>query len=285
MTKPTISFEFFPPKTPGGRTALMAEAEALAKAGPRFMTVTYGAGGSTREWTRDMAVAIQGKTGVPTACHLTCINTFKGGLLDIAGGLWEDGIRHIVALRGDVPKEDMPLEYGNDNYFHYANEMVAALKERHDFEISVAAYPEKHPEAPDAAADLAHLKRKCAAGADRAITQFFFDNDLYSGFLDRAAAAGIDTPIVPGVLPVFNFEKMLRFAASCETTVPEWMHQRFVPIAGDAQATDREAVRTLSEQVSDLISRGAGHIHFYTLNRADLTLAVCEECGLGATAS
>lgn len=263
----------------------MDEVKKLAAAKPSFMTVTYGAGGSTRDWTKETAIAIQDMTGIPTACHLTCVNTFKHGILNIADELWAAGVRHIVALRGDIPHADMPLDYNNRDYYHYANELVHALKERYAFEISVAAYPEKHPEAPDLARDIEHLKRKCESGADRAITQFFFDNRVYFSFLEAAQKAGIKTPIVPGVLPISNFEKMLSFAATCQTKVPVWLHEKFRPHLDDQQAMDEIAREVLTAQVQELVAAGVPHVHFYTLNKADLTLAACEGCGLAGQAA
>lgn len=282
--KPTTSFEFFPPKTPNGRDLLMGEVAKLAEAKPDFMTVTYGAGGSTRDWTKETAIAIQTMTGIPTACHLTCVNTFKHGILNIADELWQAGIRHIVALRGDIPHQDMPLDYNNRDYYHFANELVHALKERYSFEISVAAYPEKHPEAPDLATDIEHLKRKCDSGADRAITQFFFDNRIYFDFVEAAEQAGIRVPIVPGVLPISNFEKMLSFAATCQTKVPIWLHEKFRPHIGDQKAMDEIAQEVLTAQVQDLVKQGVPHVHYYTLNKADLTLAACAACETGGGA-
>ena len=278
--KPTISFEFFPPKTEEGRAKLMEKAARLTLLDPSFMTVTYGAGGSTQAWTLENAVAIQNMTNVPTAAHLTCINSFKESIHDMARLLWRSGIRHIVALRGDVPEIDMPLEYGNKRYYHYANELVAGLKSVHDFEISVAAYPEKHPEAPDLESDISHLKRKCERGVARAITQFFFDNDVYFRFLDKAQAAGISTPVVPGLLPIADFESMLRFAARCEANVPDWLRERFAVLTTyeDRRAAAQEI---LTRQVQDLTAAGVPHIHFYTLNRAGLIERACKDAGLG----
>jgi len=269
--KPTLSFEFFPPQTERGRAQLMETVKALAVLNPAFMTVTYGAGGSSRDWTMEMALKIQNETGIPTAAHLTCINTFKGRIDDMARDLWASGIKHIVALRGDVPHVDAPLDYTDDDYYHYGNELVAGLKALADFEISVGAYPEKHPEAPDLASDIAHLKRKCDAGATRAITQFFFENKTFFDFVDKARAAGITTPIIPGVLPITNFEKMLGFAKKCGTNVPDWLHEIFAD-AEDAHAAAEEVLIT---QVQGLAARGVPHIHFYTLNRADLVANAC----------
>lgn len=272
MIRPTVSFEFFPPKTDHGRAQLIETAKELALLKPAFMTVTYGAGGSTRAWTMETAQRIQQETGIPTAAHLTCVNTFKNGIHDMARELWDGGIRHIVALRGDIPQIDAPLDYGNPDYYHFANELVAGLKTLHDFEISVAAYPEKHPDAPDMATDIINLKRKCDAGATRAITQFFFDNKTYFDFVEKARAAGITTPIVPGVLPISNFEKMLSFAKSCGAAVPGWLRTIFEETE-DPNAAAQEALIT---QVQGLAARGVPHIHFYTLNRADLTTAACK---------
>lgn len=282
---PTVSFEFFPPRSDGAQRALLAEIEKLAALDPVFMTVTYGAGGSTRDWTARTAVEIQARTGVPTAAHLTCVNTEKGGIGGIANALWTDGIRHIVALRGDIPAEDSPLEYDNSAYYHYANELVAGLKALHDFEISVAAYPEKHPDAPDMATDIAHLKRKCEAGADRAITQFFFDNAVYEHFVEKTAQAGIRVPVVPGLLPIMNFEKMLGFAKTCAASVPDWLHAKFTRYRDDSAAMDAMAQDILTAQLAGLIAQGVPHVHFYTLNRADMVMAACAACGLGVKSS
>ncbi len=280
MTRPTVSFEFFPPKTDHGRAHLLDTVRDLAVLGPSFMTVTYGAGGSTRAWTQHMAVRIQEETKIPTAAHLTCVNTSREGITDIARDLWAGGVKHIVALRGDIPKEDAPLNYKDFSYYHYANELISGLKTLHDFEISVAAYPEKHPEAPDLQADILNLKRKCEAGAARAITQFFFDVDVYLNFVELAQAAGIRTPIVPGLLPVADFGKMLRFAASCQANVPEWMHDRFAGLEDRPEEAARVGAEILTEQCRKLIAAGASHIHFYTLNRADLTAEACKANGL-----
>lgn len=269
MIRPTVSFEFFPPKTDHGRAQLIETAKELALLKPTFMTVTYGAGGSTRAWTMETAQRIQQETSIPTAAHLTCVNTFKDGIHGMARELWSGGIRHIVALRGDIPPVDAPLNYADANYYHYASELVAGLKTLHDFEISVAAYPEKHPDAPDMATDIRNLKRKCDAGAARAITQFFFENETYFRFLDRAQAAGITTPIVPGVLPIANFERMLGFARSCGASVPGWLRTIFE----DSEDHYRAAEEVLITQVQGLAARGVPHIHFYTLNNAALVTA------------
>lgn len=280
MTTPAVSFEFYPPKTDEAREHFWDAVEELAPLNPAFKTVTYGAGGSTRTWTMQMAVSVQTTTGIPTASHLTCVNTTKESIREIAWTLWNMGIKHIVALRGDVPQQDMPLNYGDPLYYHFGNELVEGLKSLYDFEISVAAYPEKHPEAPDLATDIAHLKRKCEAGADRAITQFFFDNEVYYRFLDKTAAAGITTPVVPGLLPIGDFTRMLRFAKTCQAHVPEWLHERFAGIENNKEETRKVAQELLNAQCTDLAARGIGHIHFYTLNRADLVKGACQSLGI-----
>ncbi len=278
---PTTSFEFFPPKTYELWEVLTGEtAVKLAAAAPTFMTVTYGAGGSKRSWTMETAMEIQKNTGIDTAAHLTCINVYKKALLGIAQTFQDNGIRHIIALRGDIPPADAPLEYDNKNYYHYANELIAGLKSVADFEISVAAYPEKHPDAPDFETDLYNLKRKCKTGADRAITQFFFDNKLYYDFLEMVDKANIKTPIVPGILPIMNYERMLSFADMCGASVPDSLKARLEPLKDKPEDFEKAATDFLIEQTQDLVDHGAEHLHFYTLNKAEMSLAACEACGL-----
>jgi methylenetetrahydrofolate reductase (NADPH) len=269
---PTISFEFFPPRTPKAAANLFEAAKKLTTQKPAFMTVTYGAGGSSRSWTLETATTLQDLTGVPMATHLTCINLYKKALIGVADTFWDNGIKHIVALRGDVPPEDRPLDYGDHNYFHYASDLVEALKTTHPFEISVAAYPEKHPDAPSLEADIDALKKKCDAGADRAITQFFFDNDVFFRFRDKVAAAGIKTPIVPGILPIVDFTKMKNFAARCQSSVPEWVHSAFVGLENDPDGAHKAAVDLFAKQLQGLSDAGEPHIHIYTLNRAEILL-------------
>ncbi len=275
MKKTTISLEFFPPKTDEARANFREVVREFAALDPAFMTVTYGAGGSTRAWTAQAAAEIQSETGIPTAAHLTCVNTTKAGIRDIAREHWENGIRHIIALRGDVPKVDAPLNYSDTSYYHYANELVTGLREQYDFEISVAAYPEKHPDAPDMKTDIAKLKRKCETGVTRAITQFFFNNDVYFRFVDKAADAGVDVPIIPGVLPISDFSRLLRFAQSCGASVPKRLHDRFTGLSPEDSI--KVASEVLAVQCQELVARGAEHIHFYTLNRADLTKRACRD--------
>jgi methylenetetrahydrofolate reductase (NADPH) len=279
--KPTVSFEFYPPKTYELWETLVTDtAVKLASANPRFMTVTYGAGGTRRSWTMETCVAIQEITGIPIAAHLTCINVYKKALLGIAQTFQDNGIKHVVALRGDIPPEDAPLEYDNKNYYHYANELIAGLKQVGDFEISVAAYPEKHPDAPDFETDIFNLKRKWKTGADRAITQFFYDNSHYYSFLDKTQAAGIDMPIVPGILPVSNYNRMLSFAEMCGAHVPERLKTRLEPYSDKPEDLEKAALEVLVEQVEDLIKNNVPHLHFYTLNKETMSLAACQATGL-----
>lgn len=279
---PTISFEFFPPKTDKAVLALSDEVAALAKLGPEYMTVTYGAGGSTREKTLDIACEIQGDTGIPTATHLTYINTPRKEIYGLADHLWERGIKHIVALRGDMPKDlNWPLDPDGD-YFQYTSHFVAALKARQDFEISVGCYPEKHPDAPSLDKDIEALKKKIDAGADRAITQFFFDNDVYYRFLEECAKANIKAPICPGILPIHNFTSMLKFAKTCQTAVPSWLHEKFAGLEDKPEDAQKLATDLLILQAEDLAKNGVKHLHFYTLNKSTITQDACEALGYSA---
>jgi methylenetetrahydrofolate reductase (NADPH) len=269
--KPTISFEFFPPKTEQARVNFWEHVGRLAELKPAFVTVTYGAGGSTRDWTIDTAIAVREKTGVPTAAHLTAIGTPRADIRAMAKKLWDNGIRHIVAVRGDMPRDaDMLQQLDDMDCYKYAGELVAALKSYHPFEISVGCYPEKHPESSSAQADLDALRHKIDAGADRAITQFFFGNETFFDFAARVRQAGITVPVVPGVLPIASFEKMLSFAAICRAKVPDWLRDRFSGLEEKPDEARAAAVEVLAEQWRGLGAGGARHIHFYTLNRADL---------------
>ncbi len=272
---PTVSFEFFPPNSDKGEEAFWPRVEKLAACNPAFMTMTYGAGGSTRDRTVDMAIQMFQRTGIPSAAHLTCVATPKNELKRIVDKLWDNGIRHIVALRGDLPSGMLRPDPSDTDYFHYTSDFVEGLKSWHPFQISVGAYPEKHPDAPDLSADIEALKKKCAAGADRAITQFFFDNDVFYRFRDAVAAAGISVPVVPGILPVLDYEKMLRFARTCQATVPAEMAEAFGNVQSDSEAFKALARERLIRQVTDLAKNGAGHIHFYTLNHSSLPVAAC----------
>jgi methylenetetrahydrofolate reductase (NADPH) len=274
-----VSFEFFPPGDAAMAATLWKSLERLAPLAPSFVSVTYGADGSTRERTHDVVTRIQRQTPLTGAPHLTCIGAAREEILGIARGYWQEGIRHLVALRGDPPSREA-LYQPHPGGFDYAADLVAGLKRVAPFDISVAAYPEVHPEARSAQADLDNLKRKIDAGATRAITQFFFDADIFLRFRDRCAAAGIAAPIVPGILPITRFPQVLRFAARCGTTVPAWLHERFAGLDADDETRLLLAASVAIEQVESLKRHGVREFHFYTLNRAELTYAICHALGL-----
>jgi len=274
-----VSFEFFPPATEKMEETLWRSIQRLAPLQPRFVSVTYGADGSTRDRTHRIVRRIQTQTDLTCAPHLTCIGATREAVLATARGYWDEGIRHIVALRGDPPKgvtDYMPLTDG----FAYAADLVEGLARLGGFELSVAAYPEVHPEAASAESDLDNLKRKIEVGATRAITQFFFDTSAYLRFRDRCAAAGIDVAIVPGILPITNFPRMLKFAADCGTHVPQTLHQRFDDLDDDPETRRMIAASVAIEQVDELRRQGVSEFHFYTLNRAELTYAICHALGV-----
>jgi methylenetetrahydrofolate reductase (NADPH) len=278
-TAPLVSFEFFPPKTAEMEEKLWQTVTRLEWLQPRFVSVTYGAGGSTRERTHATVVRIRRETHLEPAAHLTCIGAGRAEIDAVARRYWEAGIRHIVALRGDPPTGCAGYTPHPEGYAHAAD-LVAGLRRAGAFEISVAAFPETHPEAKSAVADLDNLKRKIDAGANRAITQFFFDVDLYLRFVDRARAAGIAVPIVPGILPVTNFAQVKKFAASCGASVPAWMAAQFEGLDDDPETRRLVAASIAAEQCRRLQSNGVGEFHFYTLNRADLTVAICHMIGV-----
>ena len=273
------SFEFFPPADAAMETTLWNSIERLAPLAPCFVSVTYGADGSTRERTHNVVTRIQHETALTGAPHLTCIGATRGQILDIARGYWEQGIRHLVALRGDPPRGQRGYAPHPDG-FAYASDLVAGLRGVAPFEVSVAAYPEVHPQAPSGAADLANLKRKIDAGATRAITQFFYDTEVFLRFRDRCAAAGIQAPIVPGILPITRFPQVLRFAQACGAAIPEWLHERFSGLDEDPDTRRLIAASVAIEQVQALVRHGVQEFHFYTLNRAELTYAICHALGM-----
>lgn len=274
-----VSFEFFPPADAAMEQTLWASIERLAPLQPRFVSVTYGADGSTRERTHDVVTRIQRDTRLTGAPHLTCIGASRGEILDIARGYWDQGIRHLVALRGDLPPGATSHQLAGAG-FSCAAELVAGLATVAPFDISVAAYPEVHPEAASAQADLDNLKRKIDAGATRAITQFFYDTATYLRFRDRCAAAGIAAPVVPGILPITRFPQVLRFAARCGASIPAWLHERLSGLDDDAETRRLIAASVAIEQVHSLAAHGVAEFHFYTLNRAELTFAICHALGL-----
>jgi methylenetetrahydrofolate reductase (NADPH) len=274
-----VSFEFFPPADAEMEGTLWKSVERLAPLAPRFVSVTYGADGSTRERTHNVVTRIQRETPLIGAPHLTCVGSSRGEILDIARKYWDQGIRHLVALRGDPPQGQTKYVPHPDG-FAYAADLVAGLKSVADFDISVAAYPEVHPEAPSAQFEIDNLKRKIDAGASRAITQFFYYTDVFLSFRDRCHAAGIRTPIVPGILPITRFPQVLRFAARCGTTIPEWLKHRFNGLDDDPDTRRLIAASVAIEQVQELERQGVRDFHFYTLNRAELTFAICHALGV-----
>ena len=274
------SFEFFPPKTPEMETALWEAVTRLAPLKPDFVSVTYGAGGSTRARTHATVERMLRETNLKPAAHLTCVGASKGEIDDVIRDYRDAGVRHIVALRGDSAGGlDAPYEPHPQGY-QRTEDLVAAIKRIGDFEVSVSAYPEKHPQSPNLLHDIEALKRKVDAGADRAITQFFFDNTAYLRYLDVAAAAGLSIPIVPGVVPVQNFKQTAGFAKKTGASVPVWLAERFEGLEEDVTTRRLVAAAVCAEQVIDLIDRGVEELHFYTMNRADLVYAICHLAGL-----
>ena len=270
---PLLSFEFFPPRTEALEQQLWTCIRRLETLRPSFVSVTYGAGGSTQARTHDTVDRLVRETGLTPAAHLTCVGASRGAVDDVARRYWDCGVRHIVALRGDPTEKGGRFEPHPDGYAS-AVELVAGLKRVADFEISVAAYPEIHPEAISPAADLDNLKRKLDAGATRAITQLFFDAGTYLGFLDRCLQVGITAPVVPGIMPVSNFGPAKRFAASCGATVPDWLEQMFAGTEEDPDTRRMIGAVIAAEQVRLLQANGVDEFHFYTLNRPDLTYAI-----------
>jgi methylenetetrahydrofolate reductase (NADPH) len=279
-----VSFEFFPPTTPEMEAVLWKSVQRLAPLRPRFVSVTYGADGSTRDRTHQLVARMAKDKGLVSAPHLTCVGASKREVLDIARRYWDEGIRHIVALRGDPPQGE-PRYSPYPQGFAYAVDLVAGLRTVGNFDISVAAYPEVHPEAPSPEFDLQNLKRKIDAGATRAITQFFFDTENFLRFRDRCAAAGINAAIVPGLLPISRFSQTVKFAARCGAKVPQWLHERFGGLDDDPETRQMIAAHVAIEQVQRLRRHGVGEFHFYTLNRAELTYAICAALGLRPCAS
>ncbi len=275
-----VSFEFFPPKSAEMEQSLWQAVARLAPLDPRFVSVTYGAGGSTRERTHATVKRILAETALTPAAHVTCVAATRAEVDAVVSGYVGAGVRHIVALRGDPPagvgEKFAPHPEGYVN----AADLVAGIRRIADFEVSVAAYPEKHPESLNVAADIDMLKAKVDAGASRAITQFFFDNELYFRFLDRVRASGIGIPIVPGILPVQNFKQTTNFAARAGATVPNWLAVRFDGLDDDPATRRLIAAAVAAEQVLGLADRGVTDFHFYTMNRADLVYAICHLLGV-----
>ena len=279
-----VSFEFFPPKTEKMEETLWESVKTLEPLAPRFVSVTYGAGGSTRERTHATVARIVRETSIPAAAHLTCVNATRDEVDAIARAYWEVGVRHIVAIRGDPPEQGAKFTPHPGGYANAA-ELVAGLKRVAPFEISVAAFPECHPDSPSLEADLDNLKRKVDAGANRATTQFFFDPECFFRYQDKVAAAGIDVEILPGIMPVTNFAAISRMAAINGTAVPDWVGRLFEGLDDLPAARQLVAATIAAELCAQLYAGGVRHFHFYTLNRAELSYAICHLLGVRAKAA
>ena len=275
-----VSFEFFPPKTDEAEATLWESIERLAPLNPDFVSVTYGAGGTTRERTQATVARIVRDTSLKPAAHLTCVGASRDEIGAVLTGFSDAGVRHVVALRGDPPGGVGARYEPHPEGYQTTADLVRGIRAAGDFEISVSAYPEKHPESPSFDHDLDVLQAKIDAGATRAITQFFFDNDVYFRFLDQARSRGIDIPIVPGIVPVQNFKQTANFAQRCGASVPPWLAQRFQGLDDDPATRRLIAAAVAAEQVIDLLDRGIRDFHFYTMNRADLVYAICHLLGL-----
>jgi methylenetetrahydrofolate reductase (NADPH) len=276
-----VSFEFFPPKTEKMEETLWESVKTLEPLAPRFVSVTYGAGGSTRERTHATVARIVRETSIPAAAHLTCVNATREEVDAIARSYWEVGVRHIVAIRGDPPEQGTKFTPHPGGYENAA-ELVAGLKQVAPFEISVAAFPECHPDSPSIDADLENLRRKVDAGANRATTQFFFDPECFFRYQDKVAAAGIDVEILPGIMPVTNFAAISRMAAMNGTAVPDWVGRLFEGLDDLPAARQLVAATIAAELCAQLYAGGVRHFHFYTLNRAELSYAICHLLGVRA---
>lgn len=276
---PPISFEFFPTKTEAGHEKLMGVARQLAERGPEFFSCTYGAGGSTRDRTLNTVLQLDGEVSVPTAPHLSCVGDSKAELLELLELYRSKGIRRIVALRGDLPS-GMGLSSGE---LRYANELVAFIREStgDHFHIEVAAYPETHPQARSFEHDLANFIKKAQAGADSAITQYFFNADSYFYFAERVRKAGVDIPILPGIMPITNYSKLARFSDACGAEIPRWLRKQLEAYGDDIASIQAFGEQVITEMCERLIQGGVPGLHFYTLNQADPCLAICNNLGLG----
>ncbi|MGY3449930.1 methylenetetrahydrofolate reductase [NAD(P)H] [Bradyrhizobium sp. USDA 4353] len=281
IIRPKISFEFFPPKTEEMDRTLWTSIERLAPLEPSFVSVTYGAGGSTRERTHATIARILKETALLPAAHLTCVGASRGEIDEVVDRYHEVGVRHIVALRGDPPGGIGTPYQAHAEGYQSSPDLVAGIKKRHpDIEVSVSAYPEKHPESRDFDADIDMLRAKVDAGATRAITQVFFDNDVYFRYLDRVRARGIDIPIVPGIMPMHNFKQARGFVTRNGTSVPEWLAEKFDGLDDDPETRKLVAATVAAGQVQKLAKHGVDTFHFYTMNRADLVFAISHLLGI-----
>lgn len=280
MNAPRVSFEFFPPKTPEAEASLWKTVERLAPLNPEFVSITYGADGSTRERTHQVIESLLTNTNLKPVPHLTCVGAPQEEIDSIAHEYWNMGVRQIFALRGD-PEGGAEADYvPHPHGYAYASDLVQGLLEKHPFELFIAAYPETHPQAISADADLENLKRKVDAGGHRAITQFFFDNEIFLRFRDRVAAAQIDVELIPGILPVTNFNTLVRFAGACGASIPQSLSTLFEGLDEDPTTRQLIAAHAAVSQAEDLGREGVEDFHFYTLNRADLSFAVCHALGV-----
>jgi methylenetetrahydrofolate reductase (NADPH) len=283
MADPVVSFEFFPPNDEAMAQQLWQAIQRLAPLQPSFVSVTYGADGSTRTRTHECVLRILRETDLRVAPHLTCVAASRAEVLGIAEEYWRQGVRHLVALRGDAPAGNLSPDghyRPHPDGFAYASDLVGGLKQVGNFDLSVAAYPEGHPETGSVEADLENLKRKIDAGASRAITQFVFDSDFFLRYRDRCAAEGIGVSIVPGILPITRFPQLVKVAKRCGASVPDWLHSRFDGLDDDPETRRMIAANVAIEQVQRLRQHGVEEFHFYTLNRAELTYAICHALGL-----
>ncbi|MEQ8344292.1 MAG: methylenetetrahydrofolate reductase [NAD(P)H] [Sneathiellaceae bacterium] len=274
-----VSFEFFPPKTEEMEATLWRSVQRLAPLAPRFVSVTYGAGGSTRERTHATVARIRRETNLQPAAHLTCVDASRDEVDAVARAYWDAGIRHVVALRGDAPPGADGFSAHPEGYAT-STELVAGLKRIADFEISVGCYPEIHPESVSSRMELEYLRQKVEAGAERAVSQYFFDTDCFLRFLERVRGVGIEVPVVPGILPVVSFKQVRRFSQACGASIPAWMADMFDGLDGDPETAKLVAASIAVEQCRRLQAEGINDIHFYTLNRADLTYAICHMLGI-----
>jgi methylenetetrahydrofolate reductase (NADPH) len=282
LKHPRVSFEFFPPKTEDAETKLWAVIERLAPLGPSFVSVTYGAGGSTRDRTHRTVARIVKDTALKPAAHLTCVAATRAQVDEVLREYWAAGVRHIVALRGDPPGGIAEPYYPHPDGYINAADLVAGVKRAGDFEVSVAVYPERHPNSADWAVEIDNFKKKLDAGATRGISQFFYEADFYLRFRDRLAAAGVFAPIMPGVMPVTNYKGLVKMASGCGASVPAWLGHLFDGLDDDPETRTLVAAATTGELCARLQAEGVEDFHFYTLNRAELTVAICRMLGLRA---
>ena len=271
-----ISFEFFPPKNKEMESSLWRNLKRLEPLRPQFVSVTYGAGGSTRDRTHDLVKQIKSKTSMKPAAHLTCMGSTVREIEQIADSYWNDGIRHIVALRGDIPEEKIP----RDKKLKYASDLIKILKKNYNFDITVSAYPELHPESSSIEQEFDILKKKIDLGATKAITQFFFDTKKFLVFLEKARKKNINIPIIPGILPITNFKRTLKFSESMNCSIPDWLKKMFIGLDSDIETRKLVAASVAAEQCKTIYKEGVKDFHFYTLNRADLTFAICHILGI-----